>query len=68
MPQLHQSRLLAQLQDLQEQVRQRLQVALAEVGDGAEVQRVVRRQPSEGDVLVEPLGDATGRDDATPVQ
>ena len=60
MPQLHQSCLLAKLQHLQEQLPQRLQMVLAEVGDGAEVRRVVRRQHPEGDVLVETLGDAPG--------
>ena len=41
---------------LQEQTRQRIQIILAKVADGAEVRCVVRRQHSEGDVLVKPLG------------
>ena len=49
---------LAKRQHLQEQARQRRQVVLAEVGDGAKVRSVVRRQHPKGDVLVEPLGDA----------
>ena len=57
-PQLHQTRLLAQRQYLYEQPRQRIQIILAKVGDGPEVRCVVRRQHPEGDVLVETLGDA----------
>ena len=57
-PQLHQSRLLAQRQCLYEQARQRIHIILAKVGDGPEVRCVVRRQHPEGDVLVETLGDA----------
>ena len=41
-----------------EQVGQRFQMVLAEVGDGVEVGGVVARQHPEGDVLVEALGDA----------
>ena len=55
--QLHQPRPLAKRQHLQKQPRQCCQVVLAEVGDGAEVWGVVRRQHPKGDVLVEPLGD-----------
>jgi hypothetical protein len=46
---------------MHEQVSPRLQMVLSEVGDGAEVGGVVGRQHLEGDVLVEPLGDVTGR-------
>ena len=53
MAQLHQARLPAQFQHLQEQAGQCSQVVLPEVGDGTEVRRVVGRQHPEGDVLVE---------------
>ena len=56
--QLHQPRPLAKRQHLQKQTRQRRQVVLAKVGDGAEVWGVIRRQHPKGDVLVEALGDA----------
>ena len=51
---------------LLEQIPQRRQVVLAEVGDGPEVRSVVGRQRPEGDVLVMALRER--RDDATPVE
>ena len=60
MPQLHQSRPLAQGQHLQEQVGQRLQMVLAKVGDGAKIRGVVGRQYPKGDVLMETPGDTPG--------
>ena len=57
--QLHQIRPLTQHQHLQEQPRQRRQVILPEVRDGAEARRVIRRHHPEGDVLVRSPGDAS---------
>ena len=40
MAELHKSRLFAQLENLPEQFRKRLQVPLAEVGDGWKIRRI----------------------------
>ena len=42
MAELHKSRLFAQLENLPEQSRKRLQVPLAEVGDGAKIRVLLR--------------------------
>ena len=64
--QLHQTRLPAQRQYLQEQARQRFQIVLAEVRYSAEIRRVVRRQYPEGYVSWSRW--AIRRRDATPTQ
>jgi hypothetical protein len=46
MPELNQARLLAQLQNLLEQIAKRLQVPLAEIRDGPEIRGIERHNGS----------------------
>ena len=57
MAELHQSRLLAQLENLREQPGERLQMTLAEVGDGVEIRRIEPDDAHEVDPLARRLGD-----------
>ena len=62
MPEFDEPGLLAQLQDLHEQPGKRLQVALAEVRNGAEIRRIERGNDHEIDTLAAGLGDAAVHD------
>jgi hypothetical protein len=59
MTELHQAGLLAQLQDLLEQLTKRLQVPPAEVRNGAEIRCIERHDAHEIDALAARLGNAT---------
>ena len=67
MPEFDEPGLLAQLQDLHEQPRKRLQVALAEVRDRAEIRRIKRDNAHEIDTLTAGLGDAARSIDAAAI-
>ena len=58
MPEFGEPSLLAQLQDLNEQPRKRLQVALAEGRDGAEIRRIKRDNAHKINTLAARQGDA----------
>ena len=64
MAELHKSRLFAQLENLPEQSRKRLQVPLAEVGDGAKIRRIEPDNAQEVDPFARRLGDPARRVDA----
>ena len=66
MAELHKSRLFAQLENLPEQSRKRLQVPLAEVGDGAKIRRIEPDNAQEVDPFARRLGDPARRE--TPLQ
>ena len=63
MAELHQSRLLAKLENLGKQSGKRLQVTLAEVRDGAEIRRIEPDNAHEVDPLARRLGDPARRVD-----
>jgi len=67
MAELHQSRLLAELEDLSEQAGERLQVPLAEVGDGAEIRRIEPDDAHEVDPLARRLANPTRRVDPVAI-
>ena len=67
MAELHQSRLLAQLENLREQSGERLQMALAEVGDSAKIRRIEPDNAHEVDPLARRLGDPARRVDAIAI-
>jgi hypothetical protein len=67
MPEFDEPGLLAQFQDLHEQPGKRLQVALAEGRDGAEIRRIERDNAHEIDPLAAGLGDAARRIDAAAI-
>src|SRR5580693_5645193 len=67
MTELHQSRPLAQLENLREQSGKRLQAPLAEVGDGAEIRRIESDDAHEVDPLARRLGDPARRVDAVAI-
>ena len=63
MPELHEARLLAQLQHLHEQLGQGQQKPFAKIGDGAEVRRVERDNAHEINAFATRSGDASRRMD-----
>jgi len=67
MAKLHQPRLLAKLQNLGKQSGERLQMALAEVGDGAEIRRIEPHDAHEVDPLARRLGDPARGVDAIAI-
>ena len=67
MAELHKSRLFAQLENLPEQSRKRLQVPLAEVGDGAKIRRIEPDNAQEVDPFARRLGDPARRVDAVAI-
>ena len=67
MPEFDEPGLLAQLQDLHEQPGKRLQVALAERRDGAEIRRIERDNAHKIDTLAAGQGDAPRRIDAAAI-
>ena len=67
MAELHKSRLFAQLENLPEQSRKRLQVPLAEVGDGAKIRRIEPDNAHEVDPFARRLGDPARRVDAVTI-
>ena len=67
MTELRQPRLLAQLQNLPEQAGERLQMALAEVGDGAKIRRIEPDNAHEVDPFPRRLGDPARRVDAVAI-
>src|SRR6202166_1249185 len=68
MPELDQARLLAQLQNLLEQIAKRLQVPLAEIRDGPEIWGIERHDAHEIDPFAAGLGDAPRGVDAAAVR
>ena len=67
MAELDQPRLLAKLENLREQAGERLQMALAEVGDGAKIRRFEPDKAHEVDPLARRLGDPARRVDAVAI-
>src|SRR5712672_463380 len=67
MPELHPAGLLAQPQNLQEQLTKRLQMSFAEIRDGAEIRWIERHNAHEIDPLAARLGDPTRGIDAAAV-
>ena len=67
MAELHQARPVTQRQNLCEQLPQVLQVALAKVGDGAEIGRVERHNAHEINALAAGLGHAPRGVDAAAI-
>ena len=63
MAELHKPRLFAQLENLREQSRKRLQVPLAEVGDGAKIRRIEPDNAQEVDPFARRRGDPARRVD-----
>jgi hypothetical protein len=59
MAELRQPRLVTQLEDLDEQLLQVLQVALAEIGNGAEIRRIEPHNAHEINAFAAGLGNAT---------
>ena len=65
---LNQARLLAQLQNLLEQIAKRLQVPLAEIRDGPEIRGIERHNAHEIDPFAAGLGDAPRGVDAATIR